>query len=90
MCSDEERAAVKCIADLGFSDTLRQLHPDARLFSWWDYRMLAFPKDRGLRIDLILAGGDLMNRCSGAGVDREMRKGKDPSDHAPIWAEFNR
>ena len=38
--------------------------------------------------DLILAGGDLMKQCTGAGVDREMRKGKDPSDHAPIWAEF--
>src|SRR6201999_363142 len=62
MCSEEERAALKNITDLGFSDTLRQLHPDARLFSWWDYRMLAFPKDRGVRIDLILAGGDLMKQ----------------------------
>jgi exodeoxyribonuclease III len=88
MCSDEERAALKSITDLGLSDTLRQLHPEVRLFSWWDYRMLAFPKDRGLRIDLILAGGDLMKQCTGAGVDREMRKGKDPSDHAPVWAEF--
>ena len=90
MCSDEERAALQSITGLGLSDTFRQLNPEARLFSWWDYRMLAFPKDRGLRIDLILAGGDLMKQCSGAGVDREMRKGKDPSDHAPVWAELGR
>ena len=90
MCSDGERAGLQSIIDLGLADTFRTLHPDARVFSWWDYRMLAFPKDRGLRIDLMLAGGELMKQCTAAGVDREMRKGKDPSDHAPIWAEFSR
>ena len=58
------------------------------LFSWWDYRMLAFPKNRGLRIDAILANRALAEKCTAAGIDREMRKGKDPSDHAPVWAEF--
>ena len=50
--------------------------------------MLAFPKNRGLRIDAILASKSLEQACKGAGVAREMRKGKEPSDHAPIWAEF--
>ena len=90
MCSDGERAALRSITDLGLGDTFRTLHPEAKLFSWWDYRMLAFAKDRGLRIDLILAGSELMKQCVAAGVDREMRKGKDPSDHAPVWAEFDR
>jgi exodeoxyribonuclease-3 len=90
MCSEAERAALQSIMDLGLGDTFRALHPEAKLFSWWDYRMLAFPKDRGLRIDLMLAGGELMKQCTAAGIDREMRKGKDPSDHAPVWAEFSR
>jgi exodeoxyribonuclease-3 len=51
--------------------------------------MLAFPKNRGLRIDAILANASLAARCTDAGIDREMRKGKDPSDHAPVWAEFS-
>jgi exodeoxyribonuclease-3 len=90
MCSEAERAALQGVTDLGLSDTFRTLHPAAKLFSWWDYRMLAFPKDRGLRIDLMLAGSQLMKQCTAAGIDREMRKGKDPSDHAPVWAEFDR
>ncbi|MGI8890559.1 MAG: exodeoxyribonuclease III [Chthoniobacterales bacterium] len=89
MCSDEERAAFRTLAGLGLADTLRLHHPEPGIFSWWDYRMLAFPKKRGLRIDAILAGSDLAGRCTGAGVDREMRKGKEPSDHAPVWAEFS-
>jgi exodeoxyribonuclease-3 len=50
--------------------------------------MLAFPKNRGLRIDAILAGSEMAANCTDAGIEREMRKGKDPSDHAPVWAEF--
>ena len=88
MCSDDERAAFRALCAVGLSDTLPLLHPGESHFSWWDYRMLAFPKNRGLRIDAILAGSDLAGRCTGAGVEREMRKGKEPSDHAPIWAEF--
>lgn len=88
MCSEVERAAFRSICDLGLRDTLRLHHQDARLFSWWDYRMLAFPKNRGLRIDAILAGPKL--KCTAAGIDREMRKGKEPSDHAPVWAEFEK
>ncbi len=89
MCSEGERAAFQRLCDFGLKDTLRLHHPEAGLFSWWDYRMLAFPKNRGLRIDAILANVSLAAHCADAGIDRDMRKGKDPSDHAPVWAEFN-
>ncbi len=88
MCSDGERAAFRALENLGLSDTLRLHHAESGIFSWWDYRMLAFPKNRGLRIDAILAGPALAAKCVDAGVEREMRKGKDPSDHAPVWAEL--
>ena len=88
MCSDNERAAFRELCDAGLIDTLRLHHGDAGLFSWWDYRMLSFPKNRGLRIDAILASKTLAQKCTDAGIDREMRKGKEPSDHAPVWAEF--
>jgi exodeoxyribonuclease III len=88
MCSEEERAALETLCEVGLRDTLRLHHKDAGLFSWWDYRMLAFPKNRGLRIDAILASRPLAEKCVAAGIDREMRKGKEPSDHAPVWAEF--
>ena len=87
MCSEDERAAFRAVCDLGLTDTLRLHHLEAGIFSWWDYRMLAFPKNRGLRIDAILAGSELAANCRDAGVEREMRKGKEPSDHAPVWAE---
>jgi exodeoxyribonuclease-3 len=88
MCSEGERAAFHTLEDLGLTDTLRLHHQEAGIFSWWDYRMLAFPKNRGLRIDAILAGSEMAANCTDAGIEREMRKGKDPSDHAPVWAEF--
>lgn len=88
MCSDNERRAFEELCAIGLTDTLRLHHHGNGPFTWWDYRMLSFPKDRGLRIDAVLASKSLAARCTAAGVDREMRKGKDPSDHAPIWAEF--
>ncbi len=88
MCSDGERTAFRQLCDGSFRDTLRLHHKEGGLFSWWDYRMLSFPKNRGLRIDAILASEALAKRCTTAGIDREMRKGKEPSDHAPVWAEF--
>jgi exodeoxyribonuclease-3 len=88
MCSEEERSAFRALQEIGLADTLRLHHPEAGIFSWWDYRMLAFPKNRGLRIDAILAGRELAAKCRDGGVEREMRKGKEPSDHAPVWAEF--
>ena len=89
MCSYRERAAFRQLCDVGLIDTLRLHRQESGLFSWWDYRMLSFPKNRGLRIDAILANKSLAEKCTAAGIDREMRKGKEPSDHAPVWAEFN-
>jgi len=89
MCSNGERKAFEDLCGSGLTDTLRLHHPEAGLFSWWDYRMLSFPKNRGLRIDAILASKALAERCTAAGIEREMRKGKEPSDHAPVWAEFS-
>ena len=88
MCSDGERAAFRQLCEGGLRDTLRIHHEESGLFTWWDYRMLSFPKNRGLRIDAILASGPLAKKCTAAGIDREMREGIDPSDHAPVWAEF--
>jgi exodeoxyribonuclease-3 len=88
MCSDDEREAFGKLGGVGLVDTLRLHRPETGLFTWWDYRMLSFPKNRGLRIDGVLANENMATRCTDAGIDREMRKGKEPSDHAPIWAEF--
>jgi exodeoxyribonuclease III len=88
MCSEGERKAFDALCSIGLVDTLRLHHPESGLFSWWDYRMLSFPKNRGLRIDAILASKSLASRCTAGGIDREMRKGKEPSDHAPVWTEF--
>jgi exodeoxyribonuclease III len=89
MCSDRERAAFQDLCSVGLVDTLRLHHRQTGMFTWWDYRMLAFPKNRGLRIDAVLASESLAKRCFAAGIDRDVRKGKEPSDHAPIWAEFS-
>ena len=89
MCSEEERQAFRDLCEVGLRDTLRIHHPEAGLFSWWDYRMLSFQKNRGLRIDAVLVSESLVKKCVATGIDREMRKGKEPSDHAPVWAEFD-
>ncbi|MFI5290806.1 MAG: endonuclease/exonuclease/phosphatase family protein, partial [Polyangia bacterium] len=61
---------------------------EAGVYSWWDYRMLSFPKNRGLRIDHVFVTEPLARRCASAFIDREARKGKLPSDHAPVLATF--
>jgi exodeoxyribonuclease-3 len=88
MCSDGERAAFEALRELGLQDTLRLHHTEPGRFSWWDYQMRAFEKNRGLRIDAVLASRSLAKKCTASGIDIEMRKGKEPSDHAPVWAEF--
>lgn len=84
-----ERAALKQVTDFGLRDTFREQHPELVKYSWWDYRMLAFPKNKGLRIDHLYATAPLAALRTGADIDREARKGKTPSDHAPVWAEFD-
>jgi exodeoxyribonuclease-3 len=89
MASDGERRAFRQLCEVGLRDTLRIHHKEGQLFSWWDYQMRGFEKNRGLRIDAVLASENLAKKCTASGVDIEMRKGKEPSDHAPVWAEFN-
>lgn len=84
----DERAALARVCDWGLRDAYRLHHAEDGRFSWWDYRQLAFPKNRGLRIDHIFVTPVLAARVTTAGVDRDERKGKLPSDHAPVWAEF--
>lgn len=84
----DARAALKTLTDAGLVDTYRLHVPEAGKYSWWDYRMLAFPKNNGLRIDHILASKALAARSIGAVIDRDERKGKLPSDHAPVIGEF--
>jgi exodeoxyribonuclease-3 len=88
MASDGERAAFRDLCSLGLHDTLRIHHREGQLFSWWDYQMRAFEKNRGLRIDAVLASESFAKKCIASGIDRDMRAGKDPSDHAPVWAQF--
>jgi len=84
----KEKAALQRVCDFGLQDSFRQLYPDVQKFSWWDYRMLAFPKNRGLRIDHLYVTAPLVPRLVQVDVDREERKGKQPSDHAPVWLEL--
>jgi len=82
------REALQRLMRWGLVDAFR-LHNDAAgVYSWWDYRMLGFPKNRGLRIDLILTTPSLADRIQGSFIDREERKGKLPSDHAPVVVQI--
>jgi exodeoxyribonuclease-3 len=89
LCAEPARAAFRRLIDWGLHDVMRKHHPDGGPYSWWDYRMLGFPKNNGLRIDHILATAELASACSAASVDRQERKGKLPSDHAPVIATFD-
>ena len=88
LCSDAERAAFKRMLSLGLKDSFRLFDQPEKAYSWWDYRMLGFQKNNGLRIDHILLSRPLAERCVAAGIDREMRKRERPSDHAPVTAEL--
>jgi exodeoxyribonuclease III len=82
------RAALRELMGWGLVDTFRLHHAEGGFYSWWDYRMLSFPKNDGLRLDLILATEPLAGRCTEASIDRDERKGKLASDHAPVLATF--
>src|SRR5262245_6884134 len=73
MCSDRERAAFQNLCNTGLRDTLRIHRKEGGLFTWWDYQMRAFERNRGLRIDAILASERLDRRCRESGIDIEMR-----------------
>ncbi len=89
LVSGPERAALRRILELGLVDTFRLHRQPEEVFSWWDYRQAAFRRNRGLRIDLILASGPMARRCIASTVDREPRTWERPSDHAPVVAEFD-
>jgi len=86
LCSTAEREAFQRLLALGLHDSFRLFEQPAKSFSWWDYRMLAFQKNQGLRIDHILLSAPLAARCSVAAIRREVRKLPRPSDHAPVVA----
>ena len=84
-----ERAAVAHLREWGLEDVFRRCYPDADgLYSYWDYRGGDFHQHRGMRIDLVLASAPLAARATWAVVDRNARKGKQPSDHAPVIVDF--
>jgi exodeoxyribonuclease-3 len=70
-------------------DVVRDRWPGERVFSYWDYRAGMFHQDLGMRIDLILAGGPVAERARAAWIDRKARKGKGPSDHAPVIVDLD-
>ena len=88
LVSEPERAAFRRFIDLGLVDSFRLFAQPEKTFSWWDYRMLGFQKNQGLRIDHILLSAPLAAQCSAAGIDRAPRKRERPSDHAPVWASL--
>lgn len=86
--SDAERECFRALVGWGLRDTFREVHDAGGLFTWWDYRGGSFHKKMGMRIDHLLATPSLSGRLTAILVDRNARKGKSPSDHAPLVADF--
>ncbi|TDQ55115.1 exodeoxyribonuclease III [Actinorugispora endophytica] len=83
-----ERDAFQAVVDAGFTDVARPYTPGPGVYTFWDYKALSFPKRKGMRIDFVMASPKLSERVTGAMVDREERKGKGASDHAPVIVEL--
>jgi exodeoxyribonuclease-3 len=84
-----EREALAELQAVGLRDVVRDRWPDERVFTYWDYRAGMFHQDLGMRIDLVLAGAPIAGRVRAAWVDRQARKGKGPSDHAPVIVDLD-
>jgi exodeoxyribonuclease-3 len=84
-----ERAALADLEAVGLHDIVRDHWPTERVFTYWDYRAGMFHQDLGMRIDLVLAGDTVAARVKAAWVDRQARKGKGPSDHAPVIVDLD-
>jgi exodeoxyribonuclease III len=84
-----ERAALAELQAVGLHDVVRDRWPHERVFSYWDYRAGMFHQDLGMRIDLVLAGDAVAPRVKAAWIDRKARKGKGPSDHAPVMVDLD-
>ena len=87
--SEPERSALRTVLDTGLADAFRLFPQPERLYSWWDYRLRAFERNWGLRIDLALLASALAKRCTGCTIDLAPRKRERPSDHAPVIVELN-
>jgi exodeoxyribonuclease III len=84
-----ERAALADVESIGLHDVVREHWPNERVFTYWDYRAGMFHQDLGMQIDLVLASGPVAARVKAAWVDRQARKGKGPSDHAPVIVDLD-
>ncbi len=89
LVSDAERAAFKGLCDLHLKDAFRLFDQADKLYSWWDYRQLAFRRNMGMRIDHILLSAPLAARCSACVIDKLPRKWEQPSDHTPVVATID-
>lgn len=86
--SEPERDALRSLEQWGLTDVFRRFNDEDKVYSWWDYRGGDFHQGRGMRIDLIMATEALAARATGCTIDRNARKGKQPSDHAPVIVEL--
>jgi exodeoxyribonuclease III len=87
--SEPERAAFRAIVEAGYADVVRPYAPGPGVYTYWDYVRLRFPRREGMRIDFVLGSPALAARATGALIDREERKGKGASDHAPVIVELD-
>jgi len=87
-CSEPERAAFRALLALGLQDAFRLFEQPEKSFSWWDYRVVAFRRNAGLRIDHILLSKELATQCVACSIDKAPRKLERPSDHTPVVAEL--
>ena len=88
LVSPPEREAFQQLLSLGFTDSFRMFEQAPKSFSWWDYRMMGFRRNAGMRIDHILLSNALKEKCSASVIDKEPRTWEQPSDHAPVIAEI--
>ena len=86
--TEPERAAFRSVVDAGFADVMREDHPGPGVFTYWDYQKLRFPKKEGMRIDFVLGSPAVQSAVTGSFIDREERKGKGASDHAPVVVDL--
>jgi len=82
------RAAYRRLLAQGWTDAIRALHPDERIYTFWDYLRNAWLRDAGLRIDHLLVSESVQPRLQRGGVDRDVRGRDNASDHAPVWVEL--
>ena len=90
LVSPPERSAFQQLLGLGLHDSFRMFEQAPKTYSWWDYRMMGFRRNAGLRIDHILLSEELKLRCQASVVDKEPRSWEQPSDHAPVIATINK